>query len=89
LRDRGLTAPAAERTTVGRVDVPLDDRLPVPGTVLVRQHRGKQVRVTVLDHGFECEGLVYRSLSAVARAVTGCHWNGYHFFNLRVGKDAR
>jgi len=88
-RKTAVAAPSAERTTVGRVNVPLDDRLPVPGTVLVRQHRGKQVRVTVLDHGFEYEGLVYRSLSAVARAVTGCHWNGYHFFGLLVGKDAK
>jgi len=33
--------------------------------------------------GFEYEGEVYRSLSAVAEAVTGKHWNGYHFFRLK------
>ena len=88
-RKTAVAAPAAERTIVGRINVPLDDRLPMPGTVLVREYRGKQVRVTVLEHGFEYEGLVYRSLSAVARAVTGCHWNGYHFFGLLAGKDAK
>ena len=88
-RKTAVAAPSAERTTVGRVEVTLDSRLPVPGTVLARQYKGKTVRVTVLERGFEHEGLVYRSLSAVARAVTGCHWNGYHFFGLLVGKDAK
>ena len=41
----------------------------------------------VLPNGFEYEGEVYRSLSAVAKAVTGTHWNGYHFFNLLKGGD--
>jgi hypothetical protein len=40
------------------------------------------VVVTVLPNGFEYEDKVYRSLSAIAKAVTGTHWNGYHFFNL-------
>jgi hypothetical protein len=54
----------------------------MPGTVLTREYRGGEVRVTVLDRGFECEGQVYRSLTAVAKAVTGSHWNGFHFFGL-------
>ena len=37
----------------------------------------------VLPKGFDYEGEVYRSLSAVAKAVTGTHWNGYHFFGLK------
>jgi hypothetical protein len=41
------------------------------------------VRVTVLDDGFEFEGRRYKSLTAVAKAATGKHWNGYHFFGLR------
>ncbi|NLW88007.1 MAG: DUF2924 domain-containing protein, partial [Planctomycetes bacterium] len=45
--------------------------------------------VRVLPHGFEYEGEVYRTLSAVARAVTGTHWNGYHFFNLKPGKPGK
>jgi len=59
-----------------------DDRLPMPGTLLKRTYKGKTVQVRVLDEGFEFDGDVYRSLSAVARQVTGSHWNGYHFFGL-------
>ena len=76
------TVPAPERTrtdSFGRVH---DARLPLPGTVLTREYRGNTIRVTVLDEGFEHEGAVFRSLSAVARAVTGSHWNGYLFFGL-------
>ncbi len=59
-----------------------DRRLPSPGTVLTRRYKGRQVQVTVGDAGFEYEGTSYGSLSAVARAVTGSHCNGYHFFRL-------
>ena len=58
------------------------DRLPLPGTVLTRKYRGRQVEAKVLPNGFEYEGNVYRSLSAVAKAVTGSHWNGHLFFGL-------
>ena len=59
-------------------------RLPMPGTVLTREYKGKLIQVTVLeDRYFEYEGGKYRSLSAVAKAVTGSHWNGYLFFNVR------
>src|SRR5688500_12863296 len=60
-----------------------DARLPLPGTVLVREYKGRAIRATVHQNGFEFEGEKYKSLSAVARAVTGQHWNGYHFFGLR------
>jgi hypothetical protein len=59
------------------------DRLPGPGTVLTRTYRGSRVSVTVLPDGFEHGGTVYRSLSAVARAVTGTQWNGHLFFGLK------
>jgi hypothetical protein len=58
------------------------DRLPIPGTVLSRRYRGRRVEAKVLPSGFEYEGQVYRSLSAVAKAVTGSHWNGHLFFGL-------
>lgn len=57
-------------------------RLPPAGTVLRRQYKGRVLQVTVLPAGFEYEGEVYKSLSAVAKAITGSHWNGYHFFGL-------
>jgi hypothetical protein len=61
-----------------------DRRLPMPGTVLTREYKGKLIQVEVLEDGyFEYEGVKYRSLSAVAKAVTGSHWNGYLFFNAR------
>ena len=46
------------------------------------------MRVTVLADGFEYQGHVYRSLSAVAKAVTGTHTNGYLFFRLGAYAEA-
>jgi hypothetical protein len=79
--DLRLLAPVA-RGLAGRCAPSRDRRLPMPGTVLMREYRGRKVAVTVLDAGFEYGGTVYRSLTAVARAITGTHWNGYHFFGL-------
>jgi len=61
-------------------DVRPDDRLPLPGAHLVREFKGREHVVTVQPNGFEYDGGFYRSLSAVAYAITGSHWNGYHFF---------
>lgn len=58
----------------------------MPGTVLARQYKGRTITVTVLEDGFEYAGEVFRTLSAVAKAVTGSHWNGYHFFGLKGAK---
>lgn len=57
-----------------------DTRMPQAGTVLTRDFGGKRHEVTVLDGGLLYGGKVYRSLSAVARAITGTQWNGYRFF---------
>ena len=64
-----------------------DERLPSPGTVLSRQYRGKTYHVTVLDEGFDYDGDVYSSLSAVAKAITGNSWNGFRFFGLAPRKE--
>ena len=56
------------------------------GTVFTRTWKGRDVRAVAVDGGFECEGVVHRSLSAVARAVTGSHWNGRLFFGLTERK---
>lgn len=61
-----------------------DQRLPVPGTLLTRRYKGREIRVQVLEHGFEYLGERYSSLSAVAKAITGSHWNGMKFFNLNA-----
>ena len=62
-----------------------DDRLPPPGSVLTRKYKGGTVQVKVLPRGFEYAGAVYGSLSAVAKAVTGSHCNGFLFFGLTKG----
>jgi hypothetical protein len=59
-----------------------DSRLPTPGTVLTRTYKRQQISVEVLRDGFLYEGKTYRSLSAIAKVVTGQQWNGYGFFNL-------
>jgi hypothetical protein len=63
-----------------------DDRVPPPGSVITRPYKGEVLQVQVLEHGFTFEGAVYRSLSAVARTITGQHCNGFHFF--RLGQEA-
>ncbi len=59
-----------------------DPRLPPVGSVLVRQYRCETLQVRVLADGFEFEGRVYPSLSAVAKAITGSHCNGFLFFKM-------
>jgi hypothetical protein len=61
---------------------PRDPRLPPPGTVLTRIYKGQQLNVTVLASGFAFQGQNFASLSALAKAITGSHCNGYHFFRL-------
>ena len=60
----------------------LDARLPQPGSYLEREYKGRRVIVKVLAKGFEFEGRIYRSLSAIASEVAGTKWNGFLFFNL-------
>lgn len=74
--------PTAAPIAVHSAAVQPSKRLPMPGAAITRDYRGRTIVVTVLPKGFEFEGRVYRSLSAVAKAVTGAHWNGYLFFGL-------
>ncbi|MBI4579827.1 MAG: DUF2924 domain-containing protein [Planctomycetes bacterium] len=73
---------AAGQTKSAAIQIDHDARLPMPGAIVTREYKGKTIQVHVLPNGFEYEGEVYRTLSAVAKAVTGAHWNGYHFFGL-------
>jgi hypothetical protein len=59
-----------------------DPRLPPPGNYLERNHCGRMIRVLVLTDGFEFEGKRYRSLTAIAKTVSGCSYNGFVFFRL-------
>ncbi len=74
-------ATATKRETRGR-RAGTRRRAPLPGTVLVRAYQGRTLQVNVLEDGFEYDGQTFRSLTAVTRAITGAHWNGYHFFGL-------
>jgi hypothetical protein len=60
-----------------------DARNPLPGTRLLREWDGIEHTVTVLGNGYDWQGQKYRSLSAVARAITGTNWNGFRFFALQ------
>jgi hypothetical protein len=66
---------------------PAKDR-PVSGTRLIREYQGIEHCVTVRDGDFEYQGRPYKSLSAIARAITGTRWNGLLFFGLK-SRDAR
>ncbi len=68
-----ITATRARRAKVGRLK---------PGTVLVRGWRGRTHTVVVREDGFEYRGRLHRSLSLVAREITGAHWSGPRFFRL-------
>jgi len=78
-----LATPSGTRTITGPMARPDDDRLPLPGTVLTRMFKGVEHRVLVLPHGFDYGGQTYRSLTAVAHAISGSHWNGFLFFGLK------
>lgn len=59
-----------------------DPRVPPVGSAIVREYKGRTIRVLVLSDGFEWEGERYRTLSAVAKGITGSHINGFRFFRL-------
>ena len=62
-----------------------DDR-PIAGTMLIREYQGVEYVVTVTRTGYEYAGQPYKSLSAIARAITGTRWNGRVFFGLRSSR---
>lgn len=60
----------------------MDDR-PIAGTRLIREWQGVEHCVTVRELDFDYQGRPYKSLSAIARAITGTRWNGWIFFGLK------
>ena len=80
-----VTPPAARKSrkeVPATIPVNWDVRIPPPGQVIERHYKGKLLIVLVLTDGFEFYGERYKSLTAVARAITGSHCNGFHFFKL-------
>jgi hypothetical protein len=85
---REIQVPVLEGGSVSRRKIKLsrDPRLPMPGCLLTKDWGERRIEVRVVDDGFEFEGRRYRSLSAVAKEVTGTNWNGFMFFGLGGGK---
>jgi hypothetical protein len=86
--DLRLTAPRAGTSAAAGVrpvaaPLPADKRLPMPGTILTREYKGRVLQVEVLHEGFAFEGERYKSLTAIAKKVTRSHWNGFQFFGLQ------
>src|SRR5262249_51160511 len=81
-----MPLPVPLETPTPRVQA--DDRLPPPGTILTRPYKGAVLQVKILADGFEHDGQVYPSLSAVAKAITGSHCNGFLFFRGCLNQGA-
>jgi hypothetical protein len=82
-----VARPDSGSGSVDRTRPPKDHRLPGPGTLLTRRAGDRQIVVKVLTDGFEYESRRYRSLSAIAREVTGTRWNGLLFFGVAERRD--
>jgi hypothetical protein len=76
------SGPVDTAKPVARKGPPRDTRLPRPGVLITRQFQGRRIVVKVLEKGFEYQSQKYRSLSAIAREITGTRWNGLTFFGL-------
>ena len=80
------TTPPPTYTTVPSGEA-RDPRLPAPGAVITRRYKGVEHSVEVLADGFIWNGETYPTLTAVAKAMTGQHLNGFAFFGLIRGKS--
>lgn len=79
----GTVVPERLLRSLRRSSVPVSGPALAPGTRLLREWQGRTHQVTVLSSGFEWNGVRYRSLSAIARSITGTAWSGPLFFGLR------
>ena len=78
-----------DETVVHRFAPTVESPLPVPGAVITRDYKGRKLIVTVQEKGFLFDGRIFKSLSAIAKVVSGTHWNGRLFFGLtKAGKEA-
>lgn len=69
-----------------KVKLSRDPRLPMPGCILTKDWDQERIEVRVLEEGFEYQDRHYKSLSAIAKEITGTNWNGFLFFGLGVTK---
>jgi len=77
-----MTPPRSKPQPAKEVVPTNDGRLPSPGTVIVREYKGRRLEVEVFNDQFRFDGQLFKSLSAVAKHITGSHCNGYLFFRL-------
>jgi Protein of unknown function (DUF2924) len=84
---RRLASLAAEFESDGRIAPPAQPRIK-PGARLVREWHGRTHAAVVTEDGFEFEGKLYRSLTSIAREITGAGWSGPRFFGLAKTADA-
>ncbi|MCX5679277.1 MAG: DUF2924 domain-containing protein [Candidatus Omnitrophica bacterium] len=77
INNKALRPNAAKKQCLSR-----DQRLPIPGTIITKEYKGITIEIKVLEKGFEYKSKVYKSLTAIAKEITGCHWNGYLFFKM-------
>jgi hypothetical protein len=80
-KEQGAAVPFNRRAPQTRDGVELK-----AGALLVREWKGKLERVVILEEGFAWNGQIFKSLSQIARAMTGTNWNGHRFFGLRQAK---
>ncbi len=78
-----------DRSVRGQLERPTKPGNPSVGTTFTRSWRGKELLLRVVQNGFEHEGVVYRSLSAAANAITGSHVSGRAFFGLTERKATK
>jgi len=87
IRTRPIEATFATATTI--ITPPGDSRLPVAGTVLMKNYKGRSIQVRVLPNSFEYEGEQYKTLTSISRIVTGQkNINGFQFFKLGKSETA-
>lgn len=82
---RSLLQQASAYKAQANSNAPVPRKL-LPGSRLVRDWHGVGHTVTVLEVGYEFDGRRWKSLSSIAKAITGSHWNGPKFFGLRETK---
>jgi hypothetical protein len=87
VRQRQLRQIAQQFKETGVAKLPLHPELK-PGTRLMREWQGRTYDVLVLDGGFSWQNSHYRSLSAIARKITGTAWSGPLFFGLKLNRPA-
>jgi len=82
INNKAMRSKISMETDTEKKNIGRDRRLPIPGSVIVKEYRSNKIEVKVLENGFEYNGKIYKTLTTIAKEVSGAHWNGYVFFNL-------